>query len=203
MPQAQLESGDARGNYADFVTKVLSHTAAASRTGALCFLGVPHQRLIETIAATRDASLEWLDLCIWNKDIAEDGAFYRAKHELILVLRNGAEPIGKPLRRRTNVWTYATVKEASQNTAGKPAALVADAIKDACPKDEIVLDPFGGCGTTLIAAEKTGRRAALIEGDPARVDLALRRWQNVADESAILQGKDLSFAELVRARMRC
>lgn len=78
----------------------------------------------------------------------------------------------------------------------KPVAMVADAIKDCSPRDGIVLDPFGGSGTTLIAAEQTGRQARLIEIDPHYCDVIVRRWQKLTGKTAILEATGQSFDEL-------
>ncbi len=82
----------------------------------------------------------------------------------------------------------------------KPVALVADAIKDCSRRGEIVLDPFGGSGTTLIAAQKTGRRARLIEFDPAYCDQIVRRFEQVTGKQAVLAATGQSFEVVAEAR---
>jgi len=119
------------------------------------------------------------------------GSFYRSKHELIFVFKKGAAPhvnsfgLGETGRPRSNVWDYPGVssigpsraEELAMHPTVKPMRLVADAIKDCSRRGDLVLDPFGGSGTTLIAAEKTGRSARLIEYDPAYCDTILRRFE--------------------------
>lgn len=97
----------------------------------------------------------------------------------------------------------------AQGTAGskmsmhptvKPVALVADAIKDCSHRDALVLDAFSGSGSTLIAAERTGRKARALEIDPGFVDVAVRRWQNFTGKSAILEGANETFEEVSEKR---
>jgi DNA modification methylase len=106
------------------------------------------------------------------------------------------------------VWDYDTVdsrrprqsSEPASHPTIKPVALVIDAIKDCSRRGEIVLDPFGGSGTTIIAAEKSRRRARVIEIDPIYVDVAIRRWQSLTGGTAILANSDLSFSEVAQTR---
>jgi len=113
-------------------------------------------------------------------------------------------------RRRTNLWDHAEVARAGADpaddrtairTAVKPVALVADAILDATRRGDIVLDPFAGAGTTIIAAEKTARQARAIECDPLYCDLIVRRWQDYSGKAARLEGSELSFAEVEAVRL--
>ena len=131
-----------------------------------------------------------LNLCVWNKSNAGMGSLYRSKHELVFVYRVGKAPhfnaveLGRHGRNRTNVWDYASVnsmagsrrEDLALHPTVKPTALVADAIQDVTRRGEVVLDIFLGSGTTLIAAERTGRRFRGVELDPAYVDVALERW---------------------------
>ena len=131
-----------------------------------------------------------LNLCVWNKSNAGMGSLYRSKHELVFVYRVGKAPhfnaveLGRHGRSRTNVWDYASVnslagsrrEDLALHPTVKPTALVADALQDVTRRGEVVLDIFLGSGTTLIAAERTGRRFRGIELDPAYVDVALDRW---------------------------
>ena len=118
------------------------------------------------------------------------GSLYRSKHELIFVYRVGSAPhfnaveLGRHGRNRTNVWDYASVNSMSGSRREdlalhptvKPTSLVADAIQDVTRRGELVLDIFLGSGTTLIAAERTGRRFRGVDIDPAYVDVAIDRW---------------------------
>ncbi len=140
------------------------------------------------------------------------GTFYRSKHELIFVFKDGTAEhtnsfgLGETGRYRTNVWDYAGISSLGANRAEqlemhptvKPVALIADAIRDCSRRGEIVLDCFGGSGSTLIAAEKTGRRARLIEYDPLYCDTIIRRWEALTGKNATLDRK--TFEEVAEAR---
>jgi DNA modification methylase len=154
------------------------------------------------------------NLIVWAKTNGGMGTFYRSQHELIFVFKKGRAAhinnfgLGETGRYRTNVWTYPGINtfhngredELAMHPTVKPVALVADAIKDVSKRDEIVLDAFGGSGTTLIAAEKTGRRARLLELDPNYCDVICRRFQAYTGEPALRVEDGLAFGELVASR---
>ena len=137
------------------------------------------------------------------------GAFYRSKHELIFVFKYGDAPhvnsfgLGETGRYRTNVWDYAGISSISASRSDelamhptvKPVALVADALRDCSRRGDIVLDVFAGSGTTLIAAEKTGRTAHLIEFDPLYCDTIVRRFERYTGKQAILAATGRTFEE--------
>ena len=149
------------------------------------------RHLHELLAAGRATKLTLKNLCVWVKTNAGMGTFYRSQHELIAAFKLGDGPhinsfeLGQHGRRRTNVWTYpgfnafGTGRDAAlaMHPTVKPVALIADAIKDCSKRNGLILDPFLGSGTTVLAAEVTGRRAAGLELDPRYVDCAIRRWQ--------------------------
>ena len=153
-------------------------------------------------------------IAVWNKTNGGMGTFYRSKHELIFVWKVGTAPhfnnfeLGQHGRHRTNVWDYPGIntmrpgrlEELAMHPTVKPVALVADAIKDCSRRKGIVLDPFSGSGTTIIAAERTGRRARGIELDPAYVDVAVRRWQTYRGKAATLLATGETFEEVEEAR---
>ena len=144
-----------------------------------------------------------LNLCVWNKSNAGMGSLYRSRHELVFVFKVGAAPhfnaveLGKHGRNRTNVWDYASVnsfagsrrEDLALHPTVKPAALVADAIQDVTRRGELVLDSFLGSGTTLITAERTGRRFRGLDIDPAYVDVALERWSQTTGGAPRLDRK--------------
>jgi DNA modification methylase len=157
---------------------------------------------------------ELKNICVWNKTNAGMGSLYRSKHELVFVYKVGTAPhinnieLGRHGRYRTNVWDYAGINSFGRDRDSllalhptvKPVALIADAIKDCSKRGGIVLDPFGGSGTTLIAAEKTGRRAAVLEIDPLYVDAAVRRWQIITGRQAVLSATGRTFNEVTALR---
>jgi DNA modification methylase len=140
------------------------------------------------------------------------GSFYRSRHELVFVFKHGRAPhrnniqLGQFGRNRTNVWEYPSPSSFARpgeegnllalHPTVKPAALVADAIMDASARGEIVLDGFLGSGTTIIAAERTGRRCCGLELDPLYVDTIIRRWQAYTGEGARHGTSGRSFGEL-------
>jgi DNA modification methylase len=127
------------------------------------------------------------------------GSLYRSQHEFVFVFKFGNAPhinnveLGRHGRYRTNVWEYAGIntlrqgrmEELTMHPTVKPVALVADAIKDCSKRRGIILDPFGGSGSTLIAAEKTGRLARVIELDPQYCDVIVARWEKLTGENAV------------------
>jgi DNA modification methylase len=170
------------------------------------------RHLPEILAAGPTAYAELKNLCVWVKDNAGMGSLYRSQHELVLVFKNGKAPhvnnvqLGSFGRYRSNVWKYAGVNSFGRATEEgnllelhptvKPVAMVADAMLDCSGRGDIVLDPFLGSGSTLIAAERTGRRCRGIELDPLYVDTAIRRWQKHTGQQAVLVATGQTFAEL-------
>jgi DNA modification methylase len=140
-----------------------------------------------------------LNLCVWNKSNAGMGSLYRSRHELVFVYRVGNAPhfnaveLGRHGRNRTNVWEYASVNsmrgsrrdDLALHPTVKPVGLVSDAICDVTRHGELVLDTFLGSGTTLIAAERTGRRFAGCDIDPDYVDVALERWASLTGQEPV------------------
>jgi DNA modification methylase len=166
------------------------------------------------MAAGTKVYSELKNLCIWNKSNAGMGSFYRSKHELVFVWKNGTAPhvnnfeLGQHGRSRTNVWEYPGIstmrtgrlEELAMHPTVKPVALVADAINDCSRRGGVVLDPFLGSGTTVIAAERTGRRARGIEIDPGYVDVAVQRWQRYTGKFATLAQTVQTFEEIAEER---
>lgn len=153
------------------------------------------------------------NLIVWVKDNAGMGTFYRSQHELVFVFKKGEGAhvnnfeLGQFGRSRSNVWKYAGVnsmkagrlEELSMHPTVKPLDMVADAIKDCSRPKSVILDPFGGSGTTLIAAEKTGRRARVIEIDPRYCDVIIRRWERYTGRRATLGDSRCTFEEIEAA----
>ena len=154
--------------------------------------------MAEMLAAAEGTYSELKNLIVWVKDNGGMGTFYRSRHELIFAFKNGTAPhinsfeLGQHGRYRTNVWQYRGVNtlkagrmdELALHPTVKPVQMIADAIKDVSARGDIVLDLFGGSGSTLIAAHKTGRRAFLCELDPVYCDRIIRRWEAYAKDDA-------------------
>jgi DNA modification methylase len=204
-----------REGFTTFLRETLGHAAASCRDGAVAFVCMDWRHMGELLAAGQAIFSELKNLCVWNKTNGGMGSFYRSKHELVFVFKVGGAPhtnsfgLGDTGRYRTNVWDYAGVnslragraEELAMHPTVKPVALVAEAIKDCSRRGEIVLDPFGGSGTTVIAAEKTGRCARVIEFDPGYCDRIVRRFEQVTGKQAILAASGQSFETVAEQRL--
>lgn len=201
--------------FTKFLADAISNAIQYSRDGSIHFLFIDWRHLPELLAAARPQYSEWKNLLVWKKTNAGQGSFYRSKHELIAVFKKGTARhtnnfgLGAKGRYRTNVLDYPSVNSMHPARKGeldlhptvKPIALFADLIRDCSRRNDIVLDPFGGSGTTLLAAERTGRSARLIELDPLYVDLTLRRWEQASGKSAVLNGTSQTFSEIAANRV--
>ena len=196
--------------FTGFLTRVATNLAAFSVDGSIHYVCMDWRHIGELSAAGRSAYSELKNLVVWNKDNGGMGAFYRSKHELVFVFKNGTAPhinnfsLGQHGRYRTNVWDYAGVnslkagraEELAMHPTVKPVEMVADAIRDCSRRGGVILDAFSGSGTTIMAAEQTGRRARAIELDPRYVDVAVRRWQKATGGTATLAGSGTTFDDL-------
>jgi DNA modification methylase len=200
--------------FAGFLETVFQRLAAFSVDGSIHYVCMDWRHMQQILAAGQAAYRELKNLIVWVKDNGGMGSFYRSKHELIFAFKNGSAPhlnnfgLGQHGRYRTNVWEYRgansfhadRMEELALHPTVKPVAMIADAIKDVSRRGGIVLDAFGGSGSTLIAAHKTGRRARIIELDPAYVDRIVRRWQAYAKDDALLVGTDKPFDAISEIR---
>ncbi len=194
-----------------FLTTVFGRLATHSKDGSIHFICMDWRHLAEVLKAGRTVYTELKNLCIWVRDNAGMGSLYRSQHELVLVFkagraahRNNVE-LGRHGRHRSNVWRYPGVNSFGRSTEEgnllalhptvKPVALVADALLDCSARGDVVLDPFLGSGTTLMAAERVGRRCFGLELDPLYVDTIIRRWQTLTGEAAIHATSGTTFDE--------
>jgi hypothetical protein len=198
-----------------FLTTFMGLAARYSGDGAIHYVCMDWRHMREVLAAGRDL-YEFKNLCVRNKTNAGMGTFYRSKHELVFVFKVGSGPhinnfgLGERGRYRTNVWDYAGVNtfkhgrmdELRAHPTVKPLPLVVDALKDCSTRRGVVLDPFVGSGTILLAAEKTGRVARAIELGPYYVDTAIGRWQALTGKSAVHAETGQTFNELAAAAVR-
>ncbi len=197
-------------DFTKFLRTAFEQLAAHSVDGSIHFLCMDWRHLAEMFGAGNAVYAELKNLVVWNKSNGGMGTFYRSKHELIFVWKAGNAPhlnnfeLGQHGRHRTNVWDHAGVntmrsgrlEELAMHPTVKPVALVVDAIKDCSRRKSIILDPFIGSGTTIIAAERAGRRARGIELDPIYVDVAVRRWQTYTGKVATLISTGKTFEEV-------
>jgi DNA modification methylase len=187
--------------FTTFLTKALRNMADHSIDGSIHYQCMDWRHIGEMLAAGQAVYDELKNLIVWAKDNGGMGTFYRSRHELIFAFKKGTAPhvnsfeLGQHGRYRTNVWNYRGVntmragrmEELQLHPTVKPVQMIADAIKDVSARGEIVLDSFGGSGSTLIAAEKTGRRARLVELDVVYCDRILVRWERMAKDTAVQQ----------------
>ncbi len=200
--------------FTSFLADALAPAAALSREGAIAFVCMDWRHMREMLAAGDRVFAELKNLCVWNKTNGGMGTFYRSKHELVFVWKVRPGPhvnsfgLGETGRYRTNVWDHAGVNAfgaerdaaLAMHPTVKPVALIAEAIRDCSRRRDIVFDPFGGSGSTMIAAEITGRRARLVEIDPLYCDTILARWSRFTGKAPVLAATGQSFEEVVAAR---
>jgi DNA modification methylase len=210
-------SGDmSPDEFAAFLEQTLGLCALHSTDGAIHFVCMDWRHAPELFAAGAAVYDELKNICVWVKNNAGQGTFYRSQHELVFVFKNGRAAhlntfeLGQHGRMRSNVWHYAGVNsfragrmdDLSIHPTVKPMALVVDAMRDCSRRGSIVLDAFAGSGTTIMAAEQIGRRAFCLELDPCYVDVALRRWQRLTGRDAVLELTGQTFDELAAGRGR-
>lgn len=203
-----------RPEFTEFLRQFMSNAAGVSVDGAIHFIACDWRHLSELTAASEQVYSEFKQLIVWMKSSGGMGTFYRSRHEFFGVYKVGTAPhtntfgLGDTGRYRTNCWEYPGVntfgpgrdEALAMHPTVKPVALVADAIRDVSHRGEVVLDPFGGSGTTLIAAEKTSRKARLIDLDPLFVDVICRRWAAYKGEPARLKSTGQTFDEVAAVR---
>lgn len=184
-----------------FLTTTLAAAAEHCRDGSIAFVCMDWRHMRELLNAGRAVFSELKNLCVWSKTNGGMGSLYRSQHELVFVFKRGEGEhcnnieLGRFGRNRTNVWSYAganvfkegRAEELSMHPTVKPVALVQDALKDVSKRGALVLDPFAGSGSTLIAAERSGRTARLLELDPIYCDVIVRRYEAYTGKRAVLE----------------
>ena len=200
--------------FESFLKQSLGRLVEVTMEGGLIYVCMDWRHVETLLRVGRQIGQELLNLIVFNKNNGGLGSLYRSKHELICLFKKPGAPhtnnvqLGKYHRNRTNVWSYAGVnsfgsnrmEELASHPTVKPVAMVADAIRDVTKRGDIVLDSFAGSGTTMIAAERTGRVARCIEYDPIYVDVAIRRFQGRFDVEAVHEETGMTFSELAAVR---
>jgi DNA modification methylase len=214
-PEFAMASGEmSEAEFTAFLKEVMGQAAAVSKNGALHFWCMDWRHIGELLAAGKSTIGEMKNLCVWVKANWGLGTLYRSQHELVAVFKAGDGEhvnnveLGRFGRTRSNVWEYAGVtgfkagrdEELAIHPTVKPVALVADAIKDVTARGAIVLDLFGGSGTTLVAAERTGRRARLLEIEPRYVDATIARFERITKSDAVHVESGQTFADIAHER---
>jgi DNA modification methylase len=201
--------------FTHFLGTVFANLAEHAVDGALHFVCMDWRHMTEVLAAGQPVYSELKNLCVWAKTNGGMGSLYRSQHELVFVYKSGRAShinnveLGRHGRYRTNVWTYAGINsfgahrdaELAMHPTVKPVALVADAILDCSKRKGLILDAFAGSGTTLVAAERTGRRGYGVELDPRYCDLIVRRVQEVVKAEALHLETSKSFSEIAAGRL--
>ena len=205
-----MASGEmTEAEFITFLEQVLGLMAAHSRDGAIHFICMDWRHVLELLTAGRSVYSELKNLCVWTKSNGGMGSLYRSQHELVVIFKAGSAPhinnveLGRHGRNRTNVWAYPGMNSfgaerdnaLAMHPTVKPVALVEDAILDVSRRGGVVLDAFVGSGTTLIAAERAGRRAFGLELEPHYVDVTLRRFRALTGMEPLHAGSGLTLKE--------
>lgn len=200
--------------FTQFLTTAFSHTADVSVNGSIHYHFMDWRHMREILDAGCSVYDEHKNLIIWDKGRASLGTFYRSQHELVFVFKKGKAPhinnfsLGDTGRFRTNLQGYPPpsnfARKSDPGQGGHPTiksvAMFADFMRDCSKRGGIILDCFAGAGTTLLAAELTGRQSRLIEIDPGYCDLAIRLWQEKTGNQAVLAATGESFDVLAERR---
>lgn len=207
-----MASGEmSREEFETFLTSGIARMINHLRDGGIAIIAMDWRHLDLLYAAAERCELLKLNLCIWNKTNGGMGSMYRSKHEAFLIVKKGKAPhinnvqLGRFGRYRSNVWDYAGAtsfgknrdRDLADHPTVKPTALVADAIRDVSKRGDIVIDGFIGSGATILAAERTQRRCFGMEIDPLYVDVAIRRWQAMTGEEAVVANGTETFNQRV------
>lgn len=210
-----MASGEmSRPEFISFLTTAMTHMANFSIDGSIHYQCIDWAHAYEMLVAGQAAYAQVKAICVWNKGTGGMGSLYRSQHELVFVFKNGTAPhvnnveLGRHGRYRTNVWDYPGLnsfgsgrdESLAAHPTVKPVALVADTMRDCSKRGALVLDPFVGSGTTIIAAERANRRAAAMELDPRYVDVAVRRWEARTGLVATHAESGQSFAQVAIER---
>lgn len=205
-----------RDEFIAFLSETLGRAAAHLKPGGVLFVCMDWRHLSELDAALAALGLTLLNICVWVKPHPGQGSLYRSQHEFVVVARKpGARhrnnvQLGVHGRSRSNVWTYAGATggradgddDFAAHPTVKPIRLIRDALLDVTIPGELVLDPFAGAGSTILAAERARRCCVATEIEPAYVDVAVRRWQAMTGEEAIHARTGQSFAAVAASRER-
>lgn len=199
-----------------FLSTVFAHLCDYSVAGSIHYLFIDWRHLKEILAAGEENYTELKNVCVWAKDRAGMGTFYRSQHELVMVYKNGRVShrnhfqLGQHGRLRSNVWQFPSVRSANEEAGDKtdrealqlhptikPVRLIEEALLDCSRRKDIVLDPFLGSGSTLIACEKTQRICFGIEYAPRYVDVVLYRWRQFTGKEPVHSQSGLSYTKRI------
>ena len=204
-----------KSEFTDFLTTSLKLVCNHAAAGALLYCFIDWRHLGEMIAAGDSAGCDLLNVIAWVKNNSGMGSFYRSRHELIFLFRNGSHPhqnnvqLGQYGRNRSNAWFYPGPNNFRSKGAEdllalhptpKPVAMISEAILDCTKRGDVVLDPFAGSGTSVLACQHTGRRCFAIEIDGLYCDTIVARWERMTGQQARnVQGQTFAQVKLDRA----
>lgn len=197
----KLASGEMeKSEFIDFLKNAMSLQAKYSIGGSINYQCMDWRHIEEMVTAGNQVYSSLKNICVWDKGTGGMGSLYRSQHEFIFVFKNGTKPhinnveLGVHGRYRTNVWKYKGMHACNPQAKTlvklhptvKPVPMIMDALLDCSSIGGIVLDSFGGSGSTLIAAERTKRKARIIELEPKYCDVILYRWEHLTSKTAEL-----------------
>lgn len=211
-PEFAMASGEMNeGEFRHFLVRIFHNLRTFSKDGSLHFVFIDWRHVRIMLEAGEEEYQELKNICIWVKDAGGMGSLYRSRHEMVCVFKHGTAEhcnnvdLGKYGRCRTNVWEYPAIRVQSRLSKGephlhptvKPVGLLTDILLDCSRPGEIVLDVFGGSGSTLLAAERTGRRAMLAELSAHYCDVILYRYEKAGGKGVKLlqRGNDENTKE--------
>jgi DNA modification methylase len=207
----QMASGEMdSGQFIDFLGAAFARIEEFTGDGAIVYSFMDWRHQMEILAAAEPIFGPLRQLCVWVKDNGGMGTFYRSQHELVFIFKKGQAKhinnfgLGQHGRYRTNVWKYPGVNTfkgkghelLKMHPTVKPVSMIADAMRDCSNRKGLILDPFAGSGTVIVAAERAGRRARAMELEPKYVDVAIRRWERITGNPAIHQETGMTFTEM-------
>lgn len=193
--------------FAEFISNFMQNLIKFSVDGSLHYLFMDWAGLNTLLTQGKKHYTELKNIAVWNKGVGGMGAMYRSQHEMVPIFKNGKAKhqnhiqLGKYGRYRTNVWDYPGVRATNPaslellklHPTSKSVPMLHNILLDASSKNDVVLDCFGGSGSTLLAAERCKRRARLIEINPRYVDVTIYRWEKETGKTAKLIN---NFAEV-------
>ena len=198
--------------FTGFLRTSMTHAHRWSQPGSVHYWAMDWRHVVEVASAGQAAYERFLNMAVWAKNQPGMGSFYRSQHELFFIFAKGGAPsrnnvqLGRFGRSRSNVWSYPSAASLARTAEEgnplamhptvKPLALISDILLDASIKGDIIVDPFAGSGTSLIAAEKLSRKARSIELDPAYCDTIIRRWQHWTGDVAVRVADGMPFPAL-------
>lgn len=200
--------------FSAFLKQALTNATSHLIDGGLLYMFMDRRHIEELLRAARETGLSIVDMCIWNKLVGGMGSFYRSQHEPILVFRSGNAShlnnieLGRHGRYRSNVWDHRGLASFGRDRRAlltmhptvKPVSLIVEAIKDGTRRNDIVVDPFAGSGSTIIAAERARRIGYGIELEPRYVDIIVRRWEAMSGHTAVYQTSGATFGEMLATK---